>query len=383
MSAFRMVLIGPPTVHSARWKSEFERRGWVVVRAAYGAPDLTADAHFAEVAIETGGRFTLVRTAAGLRREARRLARFVEQHRADVVCAHWFLGPAWLAAFGSAGRPVVATAWGSDVLLPFPGRSRATLVNRVAQRRFDVVTYDAELVRTALRSLGVDERRLERIVFGPDASRFKPGPPSSELLESLGVSIGDPVILSPRGLAPVYAPDTVLRAFALAAPRAPGTLLVHVRPGEDELWDGLQYLVPPEIAQRVVPYRGVEPDQLPALLNSAAVVVSVPESDGTSVTLLEALFCERPVVVSDIPANREWVSNGTRGRLVPIREPAALGNALQAIIADPAGAGECARRAAVDARPRADGRRQFDRAAEVAERVVRGHRTRGSSALSR
>jgi glycosyltransferase involved in cell wall biosynthesis len=141
--------------------------------------------------------------------------------------------------------------------------------------------------------------------------------------------------------------------------------------------------VPPEIAQRVVPYRGVEPDQLPALLNSAAVVVSVPESDGTSVTLLEALFCERPVVVSDIPANREWVSNGTRGRLVPIREPAALGNALQAIIADPAGAGECARRAAVDARPRADGRRQFDRAAEVAERVVRGHRTRGSSALSR
>jgi glycosyltransferase involved in cell wall biosynthesis len=46
------------------------------------------------------------------------------------------------------------------------------------------------------------------------------------------------------------------------------------------------------------------------------VFVSVPDSDGTSVSLLEAMGAGCLPVLSDVPANREWVVHGSNGLLV-------------------------------------------------------------------
>ncbi len=62
----------------------------------------------------------------------------------------------------------------------------------------------------------------------------------------------------------------------------------------------------------------VDNEKLPKLLNAADVYVSTSFSDGSSASLMEALGCGLPVVVTDIPGNREWVSEGERnGFLVP------------------------------------------------------------------
>jgi glycosyltransferase involved in cell wall biosynthesis len=63
----------------------------------------------------------------------------------------------------------------------------------------------------------------------------------------------------------------------------------------------------------------------------SAVFVSVPESDGTSVSLLEAMGAGCLPVLSNLPANREWVREGDNGLLVA--DPAALGEALRRAIA--------------------------------------------------
>ena len=44
--------------------------------------------------------------------------------------------------------------------------------------------------------------------------------------------------------------------------------------------------------------------------------ISIPTSDSTSVTLLEAMAAGSLPIVSDLPANREWIEDGKNGFLL-------------------------------------------------------------------
>jgi glycosyltransferase involved in cell wall biosynthesis len=54
---------------------------------------------------------------------------------------------------------------------------------------------------------------------------------------------------------------------------------------------------------------------LPGYYRSSSLYLSASHSDGTSISLLEALGCGCPVLVSDIPGNREWITPGKQGWL--------------------------------------------------------------------
>ena len=49
----------------------------------------------------------------------------------------------------------------------------------------------------------------------------------------------------------------------------------------------------------------------------ADLYISPAHVDGSSVSLMEALACGLPCLVSDIPANKEWVEDGVNGWLFP------------------------------------------------------------------
>jgi glycosyltransferase involved in cell wall biosynthesis len=54
---------------------------------------------------------------------------------------------------------------------------------------------------------------------------------------------------------------------------------------------------------------------MPEWFRSASAYLNCAKSDGTSVSLLQAMAIGLPVLVSDIPANREWVTEGENGWL--------------------------------------------------------------------
>jgi glycosyltransferase involved in cell wall biosynthesis len=47
--------------------------------------------------------------------------------------------------------------------------------------------------------------------------------------------------------------------------------------------------------------------------HAADLYISASLSDGSSISLLEAMACGLPVIVSDIPGNREWIKPGENG----------------------------------------------------------------------
>jgi glycosyltransferase involved in cell wall biosynthesis len=72
----------------------------------------------------------------------------------------------------------------------------------------------------------------------------------------------------------------------------------------------------------------VEYAHLPDYYRAADLYLSASHSDGSSVSLLEAMGCGLPALVSDIPGNREWVDHGTNGWLFPDGDTRALRLAL-------------------------------------------------------
>jgi len=65
-----------------------------------------------------------------------------------------------------------------------------------------------------------------------------------------------------------------------------------------------------------------------AYYNRARIFMSLPRSDATSVSLLEAMACGCLPVVSNLPANREWISDGVNGKVVNEGESGVIDKAL-------------------------------------------------------
>lgn len=87
------------------------------------------------------------------------------------------------------------------------------------------------------------------------------------------------------------------------------------------------------IADGTIDYLGPLEDVRPAL--AACTVFCLPSYyEGTPRTVLEALATGRPVVTTDVPGSRETVRDGWNGRLVPPRAPAALAEAILAVLDD-------------------------------------------------
>ncbi len=79
-------------------------------------------------------------------------------------------------------------------------------------------------------------------------------------------------------------------------------------------------------------------DEVAERLRAADVLLLPSLSEGIANAALEAMACARPVVVTDCGGMVEAVEDGVEGRVVPVRDPAALADATAAVLADPTAA---------------------------------------------
>jgi glycosyltransferase involved in cell wall biosynthesis len=74
---------------------------------------------------------------------------------------------------------------------------------------------------------------------------------------------------------------------------------------------------------------------MPNVLSAAHMVVLPSYREGLPKLLLEAAACGRAVITTDVPGCREAIDPGVTGVLVPVRNSAALAEAIKALINDP------------------------------------------------
>ena len=73
-------------------------------------------------------------------------------------------------------------------------------------------------------------------------------------------------------------------------------------------------------------------EDMPAVLGQAHIVCLPSYREGLPKVLLEAAACAKPIVATDVPGCREIVRHGENGLLVPPRDGAALGAAINSLL---------------------------------------------------
>ena len=234
------------------------------------------------------------------------LRRILHDSQPDVVHAGPIQTCAYLSALAGF-HPLLAMSWGYD-LVQDAARSRwMEWVTRYTLQRCDWFISDAHVTRARAIAYGVDAARTTVFPWGVNLERFAPAPASNARKDGFNLFCN-------RTWEPLYGVDVLARAFGRLAPQHPGLSLALLGSGSQAA-ALRQIFLGAGVLDRVSFGGNVPQRDLPGWYHQADLYISPSHVDGSSVSLMEALACGLPVLVSDIPGNREWVTEGENGWL--------------------------------------------------------------------
>jgi len=317
------------SVHTRRWVAFFAKRGHDVTVVTCGggdAVDLEEDGTpvrrgytVHELGPPRFGKLGYVLKIFRARALIRRL-------QPEVVHAHWVTSYGLLALCAGV-RPLVVTAHGDDVLIA----PRNPLFKRIVQRVLraaELITVPSDTMRDAVSELLGPEHPREISVFQYGVEVRRLTQVSERERAALPPRAERPVrIVSARAFLHLYRIDVLLDA--LARLRDEGLAFECELFGDGPLRAELEQQAERlGLADSCRFHGAVSPLEVERWVARSDVYVSVAESDGVSLALLEALALGAVPVLSDIPANRDWVHHGHSGALTAI-EPAAVADAIR------------------------------------------------------
>lgn len=306
----------------------------------------------------------------------RKLARVIRRFAPDIVHTHSGVWYKAARAARMAGVPrLVHTEHGRSRPDPWSHR----LVDRLASRRTDLtVAVSDPLEEDLAEQVGVDRGGIRVVTNGVDTRRFRPRSPERRRneRETLGLDDDGPVLGSVGRLEPVKGYQIMIDAFHRLVHRwpddRPAPRLVLVGDGrrratlEREAAGG-----PGDV--RFLGWR----NDVPSLHAAFDLFTLSSHSEGTSVSLLEAMSSGLCPVVTEVGGNAEVLGPDLGHRLVPAADPEALVGAWRRALTEPAARREDAQRA----RRRVVDSYSIEAMVRSYERVYRAASGRGDGAV--
>jgi glycosyltransferase involved in cell wall biosynthesis len=266
-----------------------------------------------------------------------RLRRFLA--RSGYTIVHTHTSKAGFVGRLAATRVGVPAIVHTPHLFPFheeSGRASTAAylgLERLAARWCDTIVTVSEFHREWALRVGIG--RPEQIVAIPNGvptDRARPTRRPEEVRAELG--LGDSFMaLSTGRLAEQKGLEYLIRAAPLLRAEAPSTRIVIA--GDGPLAARLARLVSDLRVDDVVSLLGFRSD-VGDLLAASDLVVLPSLWEGLSISLLEAMAAGKPVVTTLLGSNREVTDEGKAAVLVPPKDPAALADAIRALMSDPA-----------------------------------------------
>jgi len=275
---------------------------------------------------------------------ARRLARLLREHEAEVVHVHKGVAHS-LALMATLAQPVGAFVVNRGVSFPLDRWNRA----KFRTRRVDRIVTVCQQIREVI----VDSGRLppEKVVVvyaGTDVHRFDPAKWDPRAFRREKAIAGDHFLVAQVGVRDWKGWQELIQAIE----PIPTAHLALIGCRNEREMDGVHgYARQRGVGGRVT---AVEVrDDMPNVFASCDLIVDASwAGTGITGTIREAMAMQKPVIATDCGGNRELVSSPDVGWLIPAKDVGALSRTIAEVV------GDAPRRARV--------------AADAREHVVRG-----------
>ncbi len=233
---------------------------------------------------------------------ARKIDKIIRENDIDIIHAH-NLYQGFICSFIKSKVPIVFTPMGSDIIIHAQQNFLYKFMAKNAFKRADIVTGDSLLIQKRGLLVGANKNKNYIIQNGVDSKKFFPK--ISNIRKSLNIEEDDFLIFSPRGLDDIYNIRKIIEVVALLNQQGIKVkCMISYGFGENNLSLLKKCAADLNIEDLIVWIGSLEYDDMPDYYNSADVIVSIPDSDSSPKTVYEAMFCKKPVVVSDL----DWVN---------------------------------------------------------------------------
>ncbi|HEU4719050.1 MAG TPA: glycosyltransferase [Bacteroidia bacterium] len=244
----------------------------------------------------------------------------------DVVHAHY------ATSYGLLGRksgfhPLVISAWGSDVM-DFPSKGR--LMKNMLRKNFAAADALLATSPTIVKYMNaITGKKIIITPFGVDTSVFRP------LEKERKREDGKIVIGLVKSLEPVYNVSVVIDTFGALLRNNPGRKIGLLIVGDGTQRKMLEEKVREMHIGEQVTFAGkVDHREVPLWHNRIDIFVNISAYESFGVSVLEAMACEVPVIVSDTGGLSDIVDEGVQGFRVPVNDIAATTLAMEKLVTD-------------------------------------------------
>ncbi|BCR05279.1 glycosyl transferase family 1 [Desulfuromonas versatilis] len=257
------------------------------------------------------------------------LAKIVKREKIDIIHTH-NPAPHFYGSLAGlvCGVPVVHTKHGRNC----PTHKKKVWLNRISSaltKMVVTVSEDSALVCREIEK--IPKGKVRTILNGINTEVFSPKG-ERRLLKSLGIDDATPVVGTVARLVPEKDHITLLKACLVLTRAGHKFRLMLV--GDGPMRQELEDFVAKEGLDEVVMFMGTRHD-VPQLVPEFDVFTLTSRTEGVSLTLLEAMSCQIPIIATDVGGNPEVVSDSVTGFIVPAGQYEAVADKISTLLRDP------------------------------------------------
>jgi len=206
-----------------------------------------------------------------------------------------------------------------------------------------IICVSDALKNSLITQFSFPANRMKTIRNGVSLSEFCPSPGETKSLrEKLGIAIDEFVLVCPARLSSQKGIDVLLQALARCKQR--GLRFRCMIVGDGPQGDGLRQQSQELGLSDCVIFEGFKEDIRP-YLHSATAFVLTSYREGLPFTILEAMACGLPCIVTDVGGNTEVVTHQVHGLVIPAGSVDAAADAISYIATHPIESGRMSRMA--------------------------------------